>query len=107
MDTQIGYEKLRYAVWTDSYSNQIPSRYAQNRIWANSLNEAKMSNCPKNMYHCFGMNNSLNNNKQVIYVLNNSCGNIYHCFVIFCGRNQAISTQILVMGNYAKDFATD
>ncbi len=40
MDTQIGYEQLRYAVWTVSYSNQIPSGYAQNRIWADSLNEA-------------------------------------------------------------------
>ncbi len=40
MDTQIGYGQLRYAVWTVSYSNQIPSRYAQNRIWADSLNEA-------------------------------------------------------------------
>ncbi len=40
MDTQIGYGQLRYAVWTVSYSNQIPSGYAQNRIWADSLNEA-------------------------------------------------------------------
>lgn len=40
MDTQIGYEQLRYAAWTVSYSNQIPSGYAQNRIWADSLNEA-------------------------------------------------------------------
>ncbi len=40
MDTQIGYEQLRYAVWTVSYSNPIPSGYAQNRIWADSLNEA-------------------------------------------------------------------
>ncbi len=40
MDTQIRYEQLRYAVWTVSYSNQIPSRYAQNRIWADSLNVA-------------------------------------------------------------------
>ncbi len=40
MDTQIGCEQLRYAVWTVSYSNQIPSGYAQNRIWADSLNEA-------------------------------------------------------------------
>ncbi len=39
MDAQIGYEQLRYAVWTVSYSNQIPSGYAQNRIWADSLNE--------------------------------------------------------------------
>ncbi len=43
MDTKIGYEQLRYAVWTVSYSNQIKvtSGYAQNRIWADSLNEAK------------------------------------------------------------------
>ncbi len=40
MDKQIGYEQLRYTVWTVSYSNQIPSGYAQNRIWADSLNEA-------------------------------------------------------------------
>ncbi len=40
MDTQIGFEQLRYAVWTVSYSNPIPSGYAQNRIWADSLNEA-------------------------------------------------------------------
>ncbi len=40
MDTQIGYEQLRYAVWTVSYSNTIPSGYAQNQIWADSLNEA-------------------------------------------------------------------
>ncbi len=40
MDAQIGYEQLRYAVWTVSYSNQIPSGYAQNQIWADSLNEA-------------------------------------------------------------------
>ncbi len=40
MDTQIGYGQLQYAVWTVSYSNQIPSGYAQNRIWADSLNEA-------------------------------------------------------------------
>ncbi len=40
MDTQIVYEQLRYAVWTVSYSNQIPSGSAQNRIWADSLNEA-------------------------------------------------------------------
>ncbi len=40
MDTQIGYEQLQYAVWPVSYSNQIPSGYAQNRIWADSLNEA-------------------------------------------------------------------
>ncbi len=43
MDTQIGYGQLRYAVWTVSYSNQIPSGYAQNRIWADSLNEAYAS----------------------------------------------------------------
>ncbi len=43
MDAQIGYEQLRYAVWTVSYSNQIPSGYAQNRIWADSLNEALAS----------------------------------------------------------------
>ncbi len=43
MDTQIGYEQLQYAVWTVSYSNQIPSRYAQNRIWADSLNEAEVA----------------------------------------------------------------
>ncbi len=36
-------EQLRYAVWTVSYSNQIPSGYAQNRIWANSLNEALLN----------------------------------------------------------------
>ncbi len=29
-------------VWTVSYSNQIPSGYAQNRIWADSLNEAQV-----------------------------------------------------------------
>ncbi len=40
MDAQIGYNQLRYAVWTVSYSNQIPSGYSQNRIWADSLNEA-------------------------------------------------------------------
>ncbi len=40
MDTQLGYEQLRYTVWTVSHSNQIPSGYAQNRIWADSLNEA-------------------------------------------------------------------
>ncbi len=40
MDTQIGYEQLQYAVWPVSYSNQIPSGYAQNRIWADSLNQA-------------------------------------------------------------------
>ncbi len=43
MDTQIGYEQLQYAVWTVSYSNPIPSGYAQNRIWADSLNEALVS----------------------------------------------------------------
>ncbi len=43
MDTHIGYEQLRYALWTVSYSNMIPSAYAQNRIWADSLNEAKGS----------------------------------------------------------------
>ncbi len=43
MDTQIGYEQVWFAVWTVSYSNQIPSGYAQNRIWADSLNEAKVS----------------------------------------------------------------
>ncbi len=42
MDTQIGYGQLRYAEWTVSYSNQIPSGYAQNRIWADSLNEASV-----------------------------------------------------------------
>ncbi len=36
MDTQIGYEQLQYAV----YTNQIPSGYAQNLIWADSLNKA-------------------------------------------------------------------
>lgn len=41
MDTQIGYEQLRYTVWTVSYSNQIPSGYAQNWIWADSVNVAK------------------------------------------------------------------
>ncbi len=40
MDTQIVYEQLQYTVWRVSYSNQIPSRYAQNRIWADSLIEA-------------------------------------------------------------------
>ncbi len=40
MNTQIGYEQLRYAVWTVSYSNQIASGYAQNPIWADSLNKA-------------------------------------------------------------------
>ncbi len=40
MDTQIAYEQLRYTVWTVSYSNQIPSGYSQNWIWADSLNEA-------------------------------------------------------------------
>ncbi len=39
MDTQIEYEQLQYTVWPVSYSNQIPSGYAQNRIWADSLNE--------------------------------------------------------------------
>ncbi len=48
MDTQIGYGQLRYAVWTVSYSNQIPSGYAQNRIWADSLNEA--FSVPANIY---------------------------------------------------------
>ncbi len=43
MDTQIGYEQVWFAVWTVSYSNQISSGYAQNRIWADSLNEAKVS----------------------------------------------------------------
>ncbi len=33
MDTQIWYEQLRY-------TDRIPSGYAQNRIWADSLNEA-------------------------------------------------------------------
>ncbi len=37
MDTQIVYEQLQYTVWRVSYSNQIPSRYAQNRIWADTL----------------------------------------------------------------------
>ncbi len=41
MDTQIGHEQLQYAVWAFSYLNQIPSRYAQNRIWADSLNEVQ------------------------------------------------------------------
>ncbi len=40
MDTQIGYEQLQYAAWAVSSSNQIPSGYAQNRIWADSLNQA-------------------------------------------------------------------
>ncbi len=40
MDTQIGCEQLRYAVWTVSYSNQIPSGNEQNQILADSLNEA-------------------------------------------------------------------
>lgn len=43
MDTQIGYKRLQYTVWTVNYSNQIPSRYAQNRIWADGLNEARLS----------------------------------------------------------------
>ncbi len=43
MDTQIRYEPLPYTVWTVSYSNQIPSGYAQNRIWADSLTEAYMN----------------------------------------------------------------
>ncbi len=34
--SQIEYEQLQYAVWTVSYSNQIPSGYAQNQIWADS-----------------------------------------------------------------------
>ncbi len=43
MDTQIGYEQLWYAVWTVSYSNQIPSGYAQNlTVLVDNLNEAKI-----------------------------------------------------------------
>ncbi len=43
MDTQIGYEQLLYTVWTVNYSNPIPSGYAQNRIWAEGLNEAELA----------------------------------------------------------------
>ncbi len=43
MDTQTGYEQLLYTVWTVNYSNPIPSGYAQNRIWAEGLNEAELA----------------------------------------------------------------
>ncbi len=53
MDAQIWYGQLRYAVWTVSYSNQIPSGYAQNRIWADSLNEAYELTLWTGKYGCF------------------------------------------------------